>query len=86
MKPTAHMQLIDGSHDHCFCSSYSSFLRSQLGIPGVAAASASTAVGHCHRLCGLEEPHREPLASAGKDAVGPGMANLSTCGRGAGGA
>lgn len=83
-KPAAQVHLIDESHGHCFCGSCSSFLRSQLGIPGVAAASASTAVGHCHRPCDLEEVHRQPLVSAGKDAMGPGMANLGMCNRGGG--
>lgn len=80
MKPTAQMPLIDRSP--CFSSCYYVFLpRIQLGTPGTATPSAATVVGRCHGACDLEELQGEPLVSSGKDATGPGMANLGVCDR-----
>ena len=42
----------------------------------MATTSASTAVGCCLRACDVEDLQGEPLASADRDATGPGMANL----------
>lgn len=50
--------------------------RIQLGAPIATTASATTAIGCCHRACDVEDLQGEPLASAYKDATGPGMANL----------
>lgn len=53
-----------------------------MGIFGAAPTSAAAAVGYCHGAHALEELHRGPLVSAGKEATGPGMANLGVCIRG----
>lgn len=76
MKPSGYMQL---EPLLSFLSLLLFFLRSQLGIPGAPATSAAAAVGYCPGVHDLEGLREEPLASAGKDAPGSGMADLGLC-------